>query len=119
MSLLESSLAAPEGVEPKLAPEHRGQDQHFVTRLGEETESQTDGLPHSLRDAQPRRHAFARRGESALLLQQADDLTQKQRVSLGLRVYRIDKAFRSVGSGGQADEVGDIYARALRAGARA
>ena len=86
MSLLGEFADAPERVEPKLAPEHRGQDQDFVARFGEVTESETDGLPHSLRDAQPRRHAFARRGEAALLLQQADDLAQKQRVSLGLRV---------------------------------
>ena len=54
---------------------------------------------------------LARRGEAALLLQQADDFAQEERVSLGLRVDRIEKARRDLGSRGQADELRDIVAR--------
>ena len=100
-----------ERFEPKLATEDRGQDQDLVARVGEVTETETDGLPHSLRDAQPRRRGLARRGEAALLRQQADDLAQEEGVSFGLRVDRSDKAVGNLGSRGQADEVGDIVAR--------
>ena len=43
--------------------------------------------------------------------QQANDLTQEERVTLGLRVDRIDKAGGNVGSRSQSDELGDIVSR--------
>ena len=85
------------GVEAERAPEHRRGGKHLTAGLGEQAESTIDHLSDPRRDRDPWVPRVPRDIEPSLLREEAHDLSDEERVPLGLLVNDGREARRAGG----------------------